>query len=197
MRLIPTHRAPDRALLGRDVESGDPDAAPLLRAGMAIDARQRELLLRAGIRAIWIDDELSRGIEPAPLLSPDTRREASLAVGAALDEARAALGTTNGLSTEAVAALSRATMRIRDDVLSCPDTARALLDLSADHEFPHGDAAGVAALGMRSPSGCSSATGGSTSVASAASTAASSGSPTWASGCSCTTSASSPSPTRC
>ena len=148
MRLIPTHRAPDRSLLGRDVESGDPEAAPLLRAGLSIDERQRELLLRAGIRAIWIDDELSRGVEPMPLLSPDTRREASLAVGAALDEARESLNAHTGLSTEAVAALSRATIRIRDDVLACPDTARALLDLSADHEFPHGDAAGVAALGM-------------------------------------------------
>ena len=87
-------------------------------------------------------------MEPVELITPETRLAASQAVGRALDEARRAVEGTGELSEATMSDVARATMLIRDDVLSCEHTARAVLDLAAAHDFPHGEAAGTAALGM-------------------------------------------------
>ena len=62
MRLISLARAEDGTLLGRDVLIGRADGVPLLRAGVTLTPRYRELLDRAGISAIYVEDELSDGI---------------------------------------------------------------------------------------------------------------------------------------
>ena len=65
MRLIPTHRVPEGSRLGRDVASGNPDGLPLMCAGVELDEHHRELLIGAGIGAVWVDDELSQGWSPS------------------------------------------------------------------------------------------------------------------------------------
>ena len=47
MRLISLARADDGAELGRDVLIGRPDGVPLLRAGVKLTPRYRELLLKS------------------------------------------------------------------------------------------------------------------------------------------------------
>ena len=63
MRLVATSRLIDGALLGRDVRTGAAEHAPLLRAGTAITPEYRAALIRQGINAVYVDDELSAGID--------------------------------------------------------------------------------------------------------------------------------------
>ena len=61
MRLVSLSNLQEDARLARDIVSGR-DGAPLLRAGVALSARFIDHLQKAGIQAVWVDDELGRGI---------------------------------------------------------------------------------------------------------------------------------------
>ncbi len=80
MRLISLARAEDGTALGRDVLIGRPDGVPLLRAGVKLTPRYRELLGKAGISAIYVEDELSEGIVVEPIIDDQTRAVATRAV---------------------------------------------------------------------------------------------------------------------
>ena len=75
MRLVATSRLVDGVRLGRDVRTGAAEHAPLLRAGTAITPEYRDALIRQGINAVYVDDELSAGIEVPEVLSERTRNE--------------------------------------------------------------------------------------------------------------------------
>ena len=60
MRLVATKRAADGSELGRDVLVGRADGAPLLRSGVRITSRYRDLLVSAGVGAIYVEDEAER-----------------------------------------------------------------------------------------------------------------------------------------
>jgi hypothetical protein len=83
MRLVPTSSAPDGARLARDVLTGRPDAIPLLRAGVTLTPDYRERLVRVGIQAVYIEDRVSEGIAPTPVVSIETRRMATRTVAKA------------------------------------------------------------------------------------------------------------------
>ncbi|HSC02193.1 MAG TPA: hypothetical protein VLC49_02710, partial [Solirubrobacteraceae bacterium] len=85
MRLVTLSNLQEDARLARDIVSGR-DGAPLLRAGVALSARFIEHLGRAGIQAVWVDDELGRGIDPVPVISPQTRGLATRALSALHEE---------------------------------------------------------------------------------------------------------------
>src|SRR5271154_7168059 len=68
MRLIATSRAQDGSELGRDVMVGRPDGLPLLRSGVRMTARYRELLVKAGVSAIYVEDDDSSGIIVEPIV---------------------------------------------------------------------------------------------------------------------------------
>jgi hypothetical protein len=82
---------PDGATLGKDVASGRADGMPLLRRGTTLTPKFVGALLKAGIHAVYIDDEETRGIDPATVLSDETRSAATAAVSRAFETASGAL----------------------------------------------------------------------------------------------------------
>jgi len=148
MRLVATRRLDNGARLARDVLTGRSDAIPLLRRGVEITLSYREALLAEGVNAVWVDDELGEGIVPRPVLSDETRREATRTVAFALEEAREALAGGILLPDRALRELERVTELILEDVESCGDVALALLDLSAADSYTMQHSIDVTALGL-------------------------------------------------
>jgi HD-GYP domain-containing protein (c-di-GMP phosphodiesterase class II) len=148
MRLVATRRLEDGATLARDVLTGRSDAIPLLRAGCQITRSYQDGLLAEGINAVWIEDELSAGIMPNPVVSDETRREATRTVAYALEAARQELTGAVVLPDRALRELERVTEMILADIEACGDVALALLDLSAASNYTMQHSIDVAALGL-------------------------------------------------
>jgi len=119
MRLVSLSNLQEDARLARDIVSGR-DGAPLLRAGVALSARFIEHLGKAGIQAVWVEDELGRGIDPVPVISPQTRGLATRALSTLHEEAKRALAAGRGLDPEAT-----------DDL---PDVVDAVLQEIEEHD---------------------------------------------------------------
>jgi len=147
MRLLPISRAPDRARLARDILTGR-DALPLLRAGVTLDARYRAALQKAGVHALYIDDEWSDGILPQPLVSDETRAEATRAVASAYDEARHTLAAGQTLGKAATDTLTQVVEQILRDIEQCATTALVLSDLSCADAYTFQHSIDVTALGL-------------------------------------------------
>jgi HD-GYP domain-containing protein (c-di-GMP phosphodiesterase class II) len=145
---MPLNRAPDGAKLGKDVASGRADGMPLLRAGTALTPRFKNALVRAGVHAVYIDDEQSRGIDPQPVLSDETRAAATAAVSRAFDGAQDALKTGRPLSNEAIEELQGIAARMADEIGQTNEFALALADLSAADSYTLQHSVDVAALGL-------------------------------------------------
>src|SRR5437764_1065317 len=97
MRLTPVRRAVG-AVLARDIPAPDPSQMPVLRAGAVLTEAYQGALAGLGINAIWVEDELSEGIEPVELVAPQLREEAARSVAGALAEARDGLARGHGLA---------------------------------------------------------------------------------------------------
>lgn len=145
---MPLNRAPDGAKLGKDVASGRADGMPLLRAGTSLTPRFKDALVRAGVHAVYVDDEESRGINPQPVLSDATRSAATAAVSRAFDGAKDALKTGRPLSAEAVEELQGIAARMAAEIGETDDFAVALADLSAADGYTLQHSVDVAALGL-------------------------------------------------
>jgi HD-GYP domain-containing protein (c-di-GMP phosphodiesterase class II) len=121
---------------------------PLLARGAVITDRYAHALSAHGIHAVWVDDELSAGIEPAELLPEADRAEAAAHVRKALDGARSAFATKQPLGHGALADLAR----VVDDIARCiadtPEAALVLEDLAAADEYTHRHSVNVTALGL-------------------------------------------------
>src|SRR5579875_428975 len=148
MRLISLTRAEDGAELGRDVLIGRPDGVPLLRAGVKLTPRYRELLSRAGISAVYVEDELSDGIVVEPIIDDQTRAVATRAVSGAYNSARDAMSRGRKLAPEAVQALEDVVKRILEQIESSGGAAMALADLSSADGYTFQHSIDVAALGL-------------------------------------------------
>ena len=70
-------------MLGRDVFDGRSSAIPLLRAGVKLTERHRRALISAGVNAVYVQDDLSEGIDVRQVVDPGTRRRATVAVSRA------------------------------------------------------------------------------------------------------------------
>ena len=100
MRLVATKRAADGSELGRDVLVGRADGAPLLRSGVRITSRYRDLLVNAGIGAIYVEDEESAGIVVEPIVDDATRELATRAVATAYRSAKDTFTTGKPFSSD-------------------------------------------------------------------------------------------------
>ena len=73
-------RAPERCKGKPCVEAGHADHRWRFgRSGVRVSDSYRQLLSRAGVTEVWIDDGLSKGIEPLETLSDATKQRASAA----------------------------------------------------------------------------------------------------------------------
>jgi len=148
MRLMSTSRIPDGALLGRDVRTGAAEHAPLLCAGTAITPEYRRALVRQGINAVYIDDELSAGIEVPDVLTERTRNQAETALQSAYDDIPTALGNGETLSDKAVTDLKRIAGLIARDIAASGDAVLALTDLAGADAYTLQHSIDVTVLGL-------------------------------------------------
>lgn len=148
MRLIATSRAKDGTELGRDVLLGRPDGVPLLRAGITLTPRYRELLVKAGVSAIYVEDPESDGIVVEPVVDDSTRALATRAVSSAYDSARQALSRGERLTPERVQSLQEVVDRILAQIESSGGVALALADLSTADGYTFQHSIDVTAVGL-------------------------------------------------
>jgi HD-GYP domain-containing protein (c-di-GMP phosphodiesterase class II) len=148
VRLVPLNRIPAGAELGRDVSSGHPDRMPLLRAGSKLTPAFKDKLLSAGVHAVYVQDELSEGIDPKPVLSAETRAVAAEAVATTLEAARGAITDGRPLSAEALASLEAVAIRMSHEIANIKDLAVALADLSAADSYTLQHSIDAAAVGL-------------------------------------------------
>jgi HD-GYP domain-containing protein (c-di-GMP phosphodiesterase class II) len=148
MRLISLARAEDGNALGRDVLIGRPDGVPLLRAGVKLTPRYRELLAKAGISAIYVEDALSEGIGVEPIIDDQTRAVATRAVASAYNSARDSVSKGRRLTPEAVAELQDVVNRIMAQIDAAGGIALVLADLSSADGYTFQHSIDVTALGL-------------------------------------------------
>jgi HD-GYP domain-containing protein (c-di-GMP phosphodiesterase class II) len=147
MRLVSLANLQEDARLARDIVSGH-DGAPLLRAGVALSARFIDHLQKAGIQAVWIDDELGRGIDPLPAISPQTRGQATRALSILHDEARRAVAAGRGLDPEATDELSDVVDAILQEIEEHDGKAVVLADLCGSSAYGVQHPIDMTALGL-------------------------------------------------
>src|SRR3954469_20649958 len=147
MRLMPVRRAAG-AVLARDIPAPVPGGLPVLRSGAVLTGAYQAALAELGINAVWIEDELSEGIEPHELVPPQLREEAARTVSSALAEARDCLAAGRGLQADAVAELKVIVRRLSESVADSPPTALVLADLAAADAYTHQHSIDVCALGL-------------------------------------------------
>src|SRR3954452_6333432 len=148
VRLIPSRKIRDGVELARDIVAGPPGTAPLLRAGVRLSARYAELLPRAGVGSVWIEDDLGAEIDVVEPLSIETRAKVHKATGAAITAAAAALRSGSGMPSAIVESLNEVAGAMVDDLLDVPDAALALDDLSAFDDYTHRHSVQVTVLGL-------------------------------------------------
>jgi HD-GYP domain-containing protein (c-di-GMP phosphodiesterase class II) len=148
MRLVPTSNLQDGTELARDVLIGRADGVPLLRAGVVINARFREGLIRAGVNAVYIEDEMSRGITPEPLISDQTRAQATRVVARACADAQQALSMKRQLPSATIDALAKVVSQLLDEIADSPAASMVLSDLHAVDAYTFQHSIDVTALGL-------------------------------------------------
>jgi HD-GYP domain-containing protein (c-di-GMP phosphodiesterase class II) len=149
MRLVATRRLTPGVCLARDVWRGVPGQVALLTAGTLVTPEYQHALLRGGINAVYVDDQLGAGISVPEALSETTRRAATTVLSDALTMSRSAVDGRSALSTAALAEMGRAVTLIVDDVLDAPDdTLLVLSDLGSADAYTLQHSIDVAALGV-------------------------------------------------
>lgn len=147
MRLVTLSNLQEDARLARDIVSGR-DGAPLLRAGVALSARFIDHLGKAGIQAVWVDDELGRGIDPVPAISPQTRGLATRALSAVHEEARRSVAAGRGLDPEATDDLSDVVDAILQEIEEHDGKTVVLADLCGASAYTVQHSIDMTALGL-------------------------------------------------
>ena len=148
MRLVATSRLVDGVRLGKDVRSGVPGQAPLLCAGTEIRPEYREALERHGVRAVYVDDDLSAGIEVPEAVTRRTQEEAEERLGRAFDEGAAAITGGGSLPESAVTDLRKVVSMIAADLANSGEAVLALSDLRSDDEYTLQHSIDVTVLGL-------------------------------------------------
>jgi HD-GYP domain-containing protein (c-di-GMP phosphodiesterase class II) len=146
MRLVPLHRLNPGVPLGQDIYLPGSEA-PLLRRGVKLDPRYVTALKLKGITSVWIQDDISEGLLPHRVLTPETQRQAVNSVTTALESATADLTAGRGLTEEAVDELSKVAILIADEVHGTPEMALHLADMMGADQYLVQHAIDVTALG--------------------------------------------------
>ncbi|CAN5175390.1 HD-GYP domain-containing protein [soil metagenome] len=149
MRLIRLSSLSDGMVLARDLRTGRPGEIPLLRAGVRMSPSYIARLGAIGIRTVWIDDDLSHGIEPLAALNAEERVAAETAVSESFDRtARKLAGGGTALPQIELEALTATVTRIAASLADVPEAALALDDLSVSDAYTHRHSVQVALIGM-------------------------------------------------
>jgi HD-GYP domain-containing protein (c-di-GMP phosphodiesterase class II) len=148
MRLVAVSRLTDGACLGRDVHTGIPGQAPLLRRGSLYRVAYGESLHKRGIRAVYIDDALGEGIDVPEALTDYTRREAENALTRAFQAVPDAFASGRPMPEKAMGELRRIVQMIADEVADSGDAVLALADLASSDAYTLHHSIDVTVLGL-------------------------------------------------
>jgi HD-GYP domain-containing protein (c-di-GMP phosphodiesterase class II) len=146
MRLVGVRRLEPGAVLARDVHTGRHGRAPLLTCGTVLDDARIQGLERAGIFAVYVDDELGRDIDVPQALSDETRSRATAALDGAFDRVRG--GKPPELTNETVDELGDVARMIAEEVSTRGDAVFALQDLAVADSYTLQHSIDVAAVGL-------------------------------------------------
>ena len=148
MRLVSIDNLEPGALLARDVWTGASGSIPLLRAGVYLTPDYLERLQRTGIAAIYVNDELSDGIEVPELLREETRRKAAKAIQHAFLELPRSAAAGRGLPQAVLNDLKSVVERILADLQAAGDAAIAFKDMSTADAYTTQHSVQVTVLGL-------------------------------------------------
>src|SRR5205085_9375032 len=130
------------------IPAADPRQMPLLRANAVMNERYVKALVHVGIRAVWVHDSLSEGIEPVDLIPPHVREQTARAMSGVLDGARRAFAMGRALTPAVTRDLHDLVDQIADSVARHRGASVALGDLAAADAYTHQHSIDVCALGM-------------------------------------------------
>ena len=147
MRLIPVHSLEVGTPLAKDVII-DGRGIPLLRAGVAVSERFKQALLDHDVPSVWIEDELSEGIEPVQIIGDETRRTTQNAVASAMRDASKALAKGGKLSDKTVDDLAEIAALIAAEVESAPELGMHLAGMMGSDQYLFQHSVDVTALGL-------------------------------------------------
>ncbi len=147
MRLVATRRAIG-SVLGQDVWDGRPGEMPLLRSGVTLSSEYAERLIAAGINGVYIDDELSRGIEIEAALSATARTEAERGLAKAFRAVPAAIEKGDALGEGTLRQLESVARLIADQISRARDAALAFTDLAAADSYTLQHSIDVTVMGL-------------------------------------------------
>ncbi|HUR85148.1 MAG TPA: HD-GYP domain-containing protein [Solirubrobacteraceae bacterium] len=149
MRLIRLSSLSDGMVLARDLRTGRPGEVPLLRAGVLLSSSYVARLRAMGVHTVWIEDALSRGIEPLAPLDPEARIAAETAVCQSFDRtARMLSKGGSALPRRDVENLVGIVSLIAANLADVPEASLALDDLASADAYTHRHCVQVAILGM-------------------------------------------------
>lgn len=133
--------------LGRDVY-GPIDGPPLLKAGVCLSDGLRISLQRASVSAVWVDDDLSEGIEPLEVLGHETKQRATRAIHSVMKEVSRTLPSRGKLSADMIQEVADVTDLIVEDVMRNAQSALAINDLAAADGYTVKHTVAVTTLGL-------------------------------------------------
>lgn len=148
MRLVAVAECPDGATVARDVRASVLDAMPLLGAGAALRPAYRRALERAGVTHLYVDDELSAGIEPVAIVPSDVRTRAIRAVSDMLGAAHRATMRRAGVERTDLEALEPVAKELALEVERRAPVLPTLGEALPPGDYLAAHSVDVAALGM-------------------------------------------------
>lgn len=113
---------------------------------MVLDRARIDGLERAGIYAVYVDDELGQGIDVPQALSDEARSAATSALDDAFDRVRG--GEPPEVTQETFEELSDIARLIADEISLCGDAVLALQDLAVADSYTLQHSIDVAAVGL-------------------------------------------------
>jgi HD-GYP domain-containing protein (c-di-GMP phosphodiesterase class II) len=125
-----------------------PDSPALLRAGVRVSDSYRQLLARAGVIEVWIDDGLSAGIEPLETLTPETKHRAAAVIRDAFRDAGRSLSSGTMLPEKTIVDMAGIVELIVREVGSSVHAALALSDLAHADGYTLKHSLAVTTLGL-------------------------------------------------
>ena len=146
MRLIRLDHITPGDRLGRDV-TFDPSQAPLVRAGVRLLPALVAALRRHDVDAVWIDDDLSRGIEPTQTLTDETRQKAAQAINETFERTAQKLHTSS-VPDSAIGRMKDMAELIAAEISESPEALLALADLGSADNYTMQHSLGVTTLGL-------------------------------------------------
>jgi HD-GYP domain-containing protein (c-di-GMP phosphodiesterase class II) len=148
MRLVPIDSVDPGSQLARDIWTRSSGATPLLRAGTPLSGNYREWLTKGGIAAVYVDDELSAGIDVPVGVRPLTQIDATRVLASAFSVLPGKGQSKGKARADVVHELKRVVRGMIDDLEDNGDQMLAFADLATADAYALQHPVDVTVLGL-------------------------------------------------